>query len=157
MTKQLAIKMITLTCIIGVLGLAINTVFGSTTVTYIRLIQVNGVYMYKYDFFNYMENIRNTFTNVAELELKMPERVWINEININNWWDVIVNNLGFLVNVVIILLNIIIYPLRIGFYAIEMILSFLGVPTIAGTYDNNPLKWLVTLCKTMIDLQVPYI
>lgn len=139
--------------LLGVIGLSLNWVFGVGTVTYISQVNINGVYMYKYDYWSYVQNIYNTFMNVAELQLTLPEQTWDTSGSLQS----IVNNLAYILNIIIIGLNVILYPIRVIFYVVQIILSIIGIPTVQGTYNGNPLEWLIATAKTMTTLQIPYV
>jgi len=141
---------------LGVIALALNTVFGYGTVTYLTRIRIYDTWMWKYDFWNYVENIRNSFTNVSELSLSMPDREW-ETLQATNFGSALGNNLAMILDYIIIGLNVLFYPLRIIFYAIQILLSLIGLPTVTGTYGSNPMKWLIDLCKFFVTLQIPYV
>lgn len=147
-------KLVLGTIIIGVIALGINTVFGNNTITYLTYNEINGVGFYKYDFWNYVDNIRNTIQNTAQLELHTPTRTWID--NLTGFGD-LGNNLALMLDWFIFANNILLYPLRVIFYVMQITMSIIGIPTIDGTYNNNPLKWLIDLTKFMTGLEIPFV
>lgn len=155
--KNAFVKLTILTILVGVVAVALNTAFNGQVVTYLSTVEYNGIVMKKYDFWAYVQNIQKTFTNTPQLTLALQEREWMTEINLDNWFNVISNNLGFIANILIMTLNLLLYPIRILFYIVQIVLSLLGIPTINGTYTYNPLKWLIDVVKTLTTLQIRYI
>lgn len=155
--KKGIMYVVSATILLGVIGLSLNWVFGVGTITYISQININGVYMYKYDFFKYIDNLYNTFMNVAELKLVLPEQTWMTATDITNWFPALANNLGYILNIIIIGLNVLLYPIRVIFYVVQVILSIIGIPTVQGTYEGNPLEWLISTAKVLTSLQIPYV
>lgn len=139
---------------IGVIGFALNTVFGMQTISYMTLENVNGVWMYKYDIWNYIENLRNNFEQIAELSITIPDLTWSNTDNLT---VDMVKNLQVIANIILFGLNILLYPLRIAFYIIKTVLAIIGLPMADADTSGNPLNWLIQLCKTMTTLQLGYI
>lgn len=157
MTKPI-IKLLILGILIGCIGIGLNTVFGTNTVSFISQHNINGVSFYKYDFWGYIENIRGTIQNTAQLELHFPARTWqANISNLTEFWDALINNLAVMLDWFIFANNILLYPLRIIFYIIQILLSLFGIPTLPGSYDNNPLKWLIVAAQFMTTAEIPYI
>lgn len=151
--KQILLKVSTVIIILGVMGLGINAVFGMNTVIYLQQAEINGVLVYKFNGFAYIENIYNTFTNVAELQLHLPTDEWSQTDNLSD----IGNNLAYMFNRIIMVFNITLYPIRIIFYIIEIIVSLIGIPTQTGVYESNNLAWLVTIAKFLTNLHIPYV
>lgn len=132
--------------IIGVVGLALNMIFGWETFTFLRVVRADpGFYLYKFDLFGYTKNLTNSFSTVNELALTLPTR----EIN-----NDIVNNMILFLDWFIFGLNVMIYPFRIGGYVVLQILALIGINTVEPNSAGG-LQWLVTVSQFLRDLQIP--
>ena len=65
--------------------------------------------------------------------------------------------MAYMLNRFLMAINISIYPIRLLFYGVQIILTIAGIPTMSGTYEENPLKWLIETCKFITNLQIPYV
>lgn len=151
--KRQIIKAITFLICIGVLGMAINTLFGYETITYLQKQQItmlngNHFYIWKYDFWTYIKNIQLAITNLNEFTLNLPTRQW-------SGTDV-ANNILLLLDYVIVVINVLLYPLRIGAYLLNNMLAILGINNDLNA-SNNGLKWLYIFVNNVIGLEIPYI
>lgn len=150
---------------IAMIAFALNFIFGNEqtntyVVSYLSKQTINGVTFYKYDVFNYLKNLEATFTDTPQLFLHLPEREWANidtGILEEEFWQDLVNNLAFMLNVVITAINILLFPIRLVFYLVQTLLAIIGLPMVEGTYQNNPLKWLIDIVKTLTVLEIPYV
>ena len=139
---------------VGVTGFALNTVFGMNTVTYLDIEQVNGIWIYKYDLWRYIENVRANFTQFANLQIRLPSMNWQNT---GNWMQDFALNFVVFSNVFIAFANIIIYPMRVAFYIIQILLALVGLPIgDIATSSESPLAWLGQFTQAIISLQIPY-
>lgn len=142
--------------VIGVLGLAFNNAFGYETIMYLQKQQVNMLdgnhfYIWKIDFWHYIENIQLTTSNLNILQFNLPTREWVNDI------AYIPNNMAVIVNYLIITINILLYPLKIGAYLIMNILAILGINTNPNATYNG-LKWLIVFVQNILgQVAIPYI
>ena len=142
--KRAIISLVSLSILIGVIGSALNFVFGVNTVSYISTVEIHGVTMQKYDFIKYLETLSYQFTDVSKLQLYIPTFDWTSGI-----LEVIVS-IG---KVLVLGLNILIYPFRIAGYIIGLLLAIVGINT--QSYANNPLRWVIQLVNTLTTLQIP--
>lgn len=150
--KRKIIKIITFLICLGVLAMGINTIFGNETITYLSKIRIdltNGqhFYIWRYDFWTYIKNIQTAIQDVSEFTLNLPTRQWNNDV---------ANNVLLLLDYVIVVINILLYPLRIGAYLLNNILSILGVNNDMNA-TNNGLKWLYQFVRVVIGIEIPYI
>lgn len=157
--KNLVLKVITFTIILGIIALAINHAFGSATFVYLRRVNVfylNGEpqYMWKLDLWNYVKNIQTTASNPSVLQFELPTRQW--DSTVQSYQD-FTNNLALVVDYIIVVLNVLLYPLKVGSYLLQNILAILGINT--NTSDpNNGLAWLIIFVRDMLSrVVIPYI
>lgn len=149
---KLAIALI----VIGVLGLAFNNAFGYETIMYLQKQQINMLdgnhfYIWKIDFWHYIQNIQLTTSNLSILEFKLPTREWINDI------AYLPNNLAVIMNWLIMIANIMLYPFKVGSYLIMNLLAILGINTDTNA-SHNGLKWLVIFVQNILgQIAIPYI
>lgn len=150
--KRQIVKIVSFLIAIGIVGMAINTLFGYETITYLQKQQINLLsgehfYIWKFNFWKYIQNIQLSITNLNEFTLSLPTRQWNQDV-----W----NNILLLIDYVIVVINIILYPLRIGAYLLNNILAILGISNDL-TSDHNGLKWLYIFVNNVIGLEIPYI
>jgi len=151
--KNLILRIFTFTIIIGVVALAFNNIFGNETITYLqkeRITMLNGqsFFMWKIDWWGYVNNLQLATTNTSVLELKLPTREWNNDV---------ANDLALLIDFVILLANILLYPIKLGAYLLQNIMAILGVNTDA-TNNNNGLAWLVIFVRDILGrISIPYV
>ena len=151
--KHKLIKIVTFLICIGVLAMALNTIFGNETIVYLSKVEVpmaNGgrFYMYKYDFWNYIENIRTAIQDLSEFTLNLPTREWSSTD--------IANNILLLIDYIIVIINVLLYPLRIGAYLLNNLLAIFGINKDL-TSARNGLKWLYIFVDKVIGIEIPYI
>lgn len=149
--------------IVGVIGIAINTMFGYGTVSWFTRYRNGNVWLYRFDVSGYIRNIELSFQDYSRLSLSMPETEWIDMADYDysiidgEWWQILGNNLAVMLNYVLLIGNVLIYPIRIGAYAIREILAVVGVNVINPNADSG-LYWLVSLCNWLQEnAQIPYI
>ena len=155
--KRIIAIILSTTLIIAAFGWATNMVYynmgyTSPVVTYMYQINVNGIKMWKYDFYNYIDNII--------FALKTPFQVNFNFVTYewqatNNFVADISHNIGLIANFFILIINLILLPFNIIGYVITVICSLVGIPLLADS--SNPLKWLVDIGTTLRDITVNYI
>lgn len=157
--KNLILKTVTFTIILGIVALAINHAFGSATFVFLRkvnIMYVNGEpqYMWRLDVWNYIKNIQTTASNPSVLQLVLPDREW--DSTVQSYQD-FTNNLALVVDYIIVVLNVLLYPLKVGSYLLQNLLAILGINT--NTSDpNNGLSWLVIFVRDMLSkVVIPYI
>lgn len=148
------------TILIGVIGLSLNTVLGGHTITFVQKqnVQTLGTnfYIWKFDFWHWIENIQLAASNVTRLELEIPTRTWQNMSSIVDG-AALANDLALMVDYVILIINVILYPIRIGAYLTLNALAILGVNNDLND-SKNGLAWLMQFVQTCINLfQIPYI
>lgn len=159
--KKAFITISLFTILIGVFAVAMNIAFGSQTSTWIyKIRQESGIYMYKFDFANYITNINLAMTETTYLQLENPTGTWINNAGENilesQYWIDTWNNMKLALNWFLYVINILIYPMRIGGYITKNLLAIIGV-NMDTTNTNNGLAWLVELANYLIRVQVNYI
>lgn len=151
-------KIILGTIIIGIIGYCFNMIFGNT-IGFIEIQRYNGVLIYTYNFYDYIENLRNSFTGTTALTLELPTREWITtgaNILEAEFWEILGNNMALILDYIIFALNILLWPLRLGAYLIRAVLAIIGINVIPPITHN--LKWLVDLINNMIEfIQIPYV
>lgn len=159
--KKTIITLFTSVMIIGVIALALNNMFGNVVnlSTQEAIPGGSGLTWYKYDTFGYIENIKNTFKNTAQLTLTQPTREW-QSASFDFWdqgdfWEATWNNLALFLDWIIFGLNVLLYPIRLGGYFLQIVMSLLGINVIQ--YENNPLKWLIDLTYFLTNLEISYI
>lgn len=146
--KKVATKIVIVIMLIPVIGVALNMLFGWATVTFLSVYRAgNNIYLYKFDAWNYISNLKNSFATVSNLGISWQTRIWDADI---------INDLAYLVNLLIYIGNLLIYPFRVGAYLTLNILSILGVDTISQA-NAGGLQWLVDTCKFARDMQLMYI
>ena len=139
--KQIAV----ITILFGTAMFAINMIFGIGTTGFIETATTNGITYQKFDILGYVRNLQTSFTDIAVLQLKIPETQW----NLD-----VVNDLKFMVNWFFLYLNLFLYPIRISAYLGRFWLSVIGVNVYS---DTGGLAWLVQTIKVLVNLQIPYI
>lgn len=136
---------LTITIIIGLVGLALVKIFGEGVVSYLNLETINGQTLYKMDIWGYIDNIRTNVTDVSTLNLDLPNRGFNNDI---------INNFKAIADYLILIGNVLIYPFRLGGYLMRLLMVLVG-------YNfNNPnqnITWLVNLVNGLISAQIPYV
>lgn len=154
--KKLVIALI----LVGVIAIALNTIFGWQTVTYLSVYRTgNNIYLYKFNIWGYVENLKNSFGTVTYLGLDTPSRQWVNitsTIIESQFWEDLGNNMALMLDWVLFGLTIMIYPFRIGGYIILQLLAILGINTIDANMAGG-LNWLVIVAQFVRDLQIPYV
>ena len=143
-------KIILFAIIIGVFSFVINLLFGENTSTLIMQDETNGIIFYKIDIWTYIQNINNNLGDTTQLTIKTQTRVWT-----TGQWDSLINDLAFIVNILITFLNILIYPIRIGGYVLKTALTIFGLDVRNNAQHN--LKWLIDFLNILIPLQIPFI
>jgi len=143
--------------VLGVVALALNMALGGGVIEYIHQHQIPNTNLtwYEYDVWGYVDDLRNSFRSIDQISLEMPSREWL-ELD-RDFWERLGNNLALMLDYLIMVINLLLYPLRIGFYFIQIILNILGINTLQGSYENNPLKWLIDLTYVFKNLQIPYV
>lgn len=154
--KKLLKNIVIFSLIIGFIALGMNLLFGEGTASYIEdytIETATGEYeTYKvFNFYNYIVNLTTNFSDLSYLQLPMPERNWIN--NVNDLSD-IGNNLAVLVNYVIMAINIMTYPFKITGYVLKCVLGIIGIDT---ANQNSNLYWLVQFANVVQTLNIPYV
>ena len=153
MTRLLK-KICLTTILIGTIAILINSMFGYNTITFIERYRPNnsGLWFYKFNFKDYIFNLRTSFDDTTRLSLQGINRTWDNTGDL----DAIVNNLAYILDVLILGLNIVLYPFRVGAYVVKTILAIIGVQVI-NTPSTNGLKWLIDLINFLQTLQIPMV
>lgn len=144
--------------IIGVMGVALNQLFGYNTVSYLSSIRIEetDVWVYQYDLQTYIKNIQTAMNETTMLELRLPWRTWYTTMDLTNWPDRLANNLALILDYFIMFLNVFLYPLRVGAYSCKMALSIMGVNIMDST-ETNPIYWIIDLINKLIQIQIPYV
>ena len=106
--KNIILKIVTFTILMGIVALTINTAFGSETVLFLQKEQHftlgNKWYIWKFNWWGYVNNLTTSTTNTSVLQLELPPR---------QWNDNIANNLGLIMDYLILIINILLYPLDV--------------------------------------------
>lgn len=119
--------------------------------------------MYKYDFLGYIRNIENSFTNIQILELKFPERQWINTTSTfleKDFWDALINNIALIFDWLYMPINIILYPIRLILWLIRNLLTILGMNYQTIYYNEQiiePNAIMQLLNNIVNNLYIPYV
>lgn len=152
-------KILILTTIIAFIGISLIAIYNDPSIcTYIEEIEVqlgNKTYhLLTYNFADYFENIKNTVSSPTMLKIEMIPQTW--QMPSGSWlepdfWEAILNNLEFMVNVGIFALNILLYPLRIWTYLGRTVLALIGV-----NRNSNSISWIFQLIETFYG-QLPYL
>lgn len=142
---------------IGIAAVSITTLFGYNTIAFLERtrIEETGIWIYKYNFYSYYQNLQMSINDAAELILKTPTRTWYYTMDLTNWPDRLANNFTVILDYIILILNVIIYPLRVGAYMCQQTMAVLGI-NIFSTEETG-IKWLVDLVRTLKGLQIPYL
>ena len=154
--KRALITVFTTVIIIGVIGLALNTAFGSQTVTYLQNVRLNnGMYVMKFNFATYLTNLNMSISETSTLALQLPERGFL-PVGGVNWWEPLGNDIAVIINYIFLIINVLLYPMRIGSYLTKNALALLGVNM--SNDANNGLYWLRELVNWLIQrVAIPYI
>ena len=157
--KNAIIKLLIGTTLLGIAGYCLNLIFGST-IGFIEIHRENGVLFYTYKFFDYLENLRNSFTGFTDLSIQLPTRQYMslegNSITDQQFWQAMGNNMALLLDYLIFIINLSLWPLRLGAYALRAVLAIIGINVIPPIEHN--LKWLVDTINNMIQfIQIPYV
>lgn len=140
--------------IIGAIGLSINLLFGSNTFVYQEKVRITGsLFAYKLNIWAYLQNLKDTITNTTMFNLTAITRSWDEGATD---WAKLLNNLAFIVDILILLINIICFPFRLGGYMLLNMLAVFGINTI-GQNAGGGLAWLVKTCKFLREMQIPYV
>lgn len=146
--KKITTKIVIVIMLIPVIGVALNMTFGWATVTFLSVMRAgNNIYLYKFDVWNYIQNLKNSFETVSNLSIDWQTRTWDADI---------INDLAYLTNIFIYIGNLLLYPMRVGSYLTINLLALLGVDTVSQA-NAGGLQWLVDTCKFVRDMQLQYI
>ena len=153
------LKVITGLIILGVIGYSLNLVLPGTIVSYITKEMHMGQTIYRYDLYAYIEELKTTLSSIDVFEIEFFEREWVDiDSNIfeSEFWEALVNNLAYMLDVVIFAINLILYPFRFMFWVIKFILALIGV-AVNDPNLNNGLQWLIQAINFMAGLQIPFV
>lgn len=150
--KNLILRIVTFTILMGIVALTINTAFGSETVLFLQKEQHftlgNKWYIWKFNWWGYISNLQTSTTDTSILQLELPPRQWNSDI---------ANNLGLIMDYLILIINILLYPLKLASYLVTNVLAIFGV-NMDVTNNKNGLAWLVIFVRDMLSqIVVPYI
>lgn len=146
---------VTAVIFLGVIGLAINTIFNWSTFTFLyRYTIPTGQTLYRLDIWGYIENIRNSFSTTGQLTLQLPTRQWDNLST--DFWAGLGNNLALMLDWILFAINVMTYNFKIGGYIVLQLLAVLGVNTVQPNSAGG-LQWLVTVAQFLRDLSIAYI
>lgn len=150
--KSIVLKILTFSILMGIVALTINTAFGSETVLFLQKEQHFTLgskwYIWKFNWWGYVNNLTTSTTDVSVLQLELPPRQWNSDI---------ANNLGLIMDYLILIINILLYPLKLASYLVTNVLALFGV-NMDVTNSKNGLAWLVTFVRDMLSrIVVPYI
>ena len=138
--------------VLGVIGYSLTFITGDSAISFIEINQnINGITYYKFNLFNYINNINKSIGDVSRLVLEAPTREWKS----GDFLKVFENNFYLAIDWIIYAMNILIYPLRVGGYFLKQIIVLVGIPI--DTTQTHALKWLVNLVNRMQELQIPYL
>lgn len=141
--------------IIGMIGIAINTIFGYGTVDLFVRYRVGTIWLWKFNVKAYISNIELSFQDVSRLTLELPERQWMSLTD--GFWEGLSNNLALMLDYIILIGNVIMYPIRIGAYAVREVLAIIGINVVNPNTESG-IFWLVKLTNYMQEyMQIPYI
>lgn len=157
--KKTVLKIIAYSILIGVIGLCFNMAFGNGTITFIQKEQIYintnlHWFIWKFDFWYYLENIQLSTTDLSVLIFDLPTRQWVNVTEIAD----IGNNLLVILDYLIVVINILLYPIKVGAYLIQNILAILGISHNTSPGSNNGLGWLVEFVRNILgNFAIPYL
>lgn len=140
--------------LLGTIGYGLNILFHENIITYMSVVQRDGITYYKYDVFNYIQTLADTLDTIPDLSLSIPTRQWLYNASITEVAYLIGNDLAVILNWLLFTINIFLYPLRIVFFATKLILTIIGLNMLE---QGTSLAWLQILCNVMITLQIPYV
>lgn len=150
--KNLILRIFTFTILMGIVALAINTVFGRESILFLTkerhlLPDGSAWYMWKFNWLGYVQNIQTTAADASVLQFKLPQ------IDLTDFLGVLKTILNF----VILLINILLYPFRASSYFLQNILALLGVNQDTSNI-NNGLAWLITFIRDILgNIAIPYV
>ena len=130
--------------ILGVIALALSTIFDEKTTILLSTFEHNGIKLWKIDIWKYLTNLTISF-NPNNLSLDIPT---LNQTNI-------ITTTISMINYIIMLVNIISYPLRISGFITLNIMALVGINMNPNITHN--LTWLINLGKFFTELNIPYI
>ena len=147
--------------IIGVIAVAINTLFGNETIDFITKYRDtnSGIIYYKYNGLAYLNNIEMSLGNTAVLELKLVTKEWqdiTGTIVEEQFWAALGNNLAVMLDYIILGLNVLLYPIRIAGYFMLQLLAIIGLNVVKPN-ENGSLYWLIKLAEGLAKTQIPYV
>ena len=122
-----------------------------------------GQTMWRFDIHEYLINIQNNFTSIAELELEKNPLEWQNtqaSFIDRQFWQTLLNNLAYMFNYFIYFLNVILFIFRFLAYIIINILSILGMvrkPTMYMDKLYEPNWFMEIFVWISENLQIPFI
>lgn len=122
-----------------------------------------GQTMWRFDIHEYLINIQNNFTSIAELELEKNPLEWQNtqaSFIDRQFWQTLLNNLAYMFNYFIYFLNVILFIIRFMAYVITNILAILGMVRNPIEYNGQIFEpnWLMTIFTWITqNLQIPFI
>lgn len=135
---------------IGIIGLSLNYLFGNSTITYLQMKTINGVRLYTFDFLTYLQNLKIATADTSKLQLATITRTWNNTGD----WNSLINNLAYILDVIIYGLNILIYPVRVIAYVMKAMLAIAGVDI---NNTGSGLYWLINTMNVLMQTQIPYV
>lgn len=155
--KNIIIGIVSFLIIIGTIGVAMNLSMGNQTIVYLTKIRMdNGMFVYKFNWNEYIKNLNLYITDTSKLMLQLPARQW-QTLTASNFGTALGNNLALMLDYVILIINVMIYPFRVGAYALRTLLALIGVNSDTNNAYNG-LGWLIELVDWFVErIQIPYI
>ena len=134
-------KSIIIACIgIGVIGIALNIIFGSETIGYIQSHNNGYITYYTFDFGSYFKNVSMQIQNYYDLSLQTPSDTGDGFKNIANY--------------LIMGINVLLYPIRVGGYIIRVVFTIMGINM---TNPSQNIQWLVDFINATVGLTINYV
>lgn len=150
--KKAIIGFLGLTILVGALALAFNNAFGYETIMFLQKERITfgttNFYIWKFDFYRYINNLQLTTSNLSILQFKTPTRQWNSDI---------ANNFALVIDYLIMIINLMLYPLKVGAYLLSNVIAIIGINT-DTTSAHNGLAWLVIFVRDILgNISIPYI
>ena len=140
---------------IGIVAIALTYMFGEGVIPFLYTERTSiGILQYRYNFFDYYQNLKLTLNDTEIFVFTLPTRQMI-PLQGADWYEDLANDLLVIVDYIILVNNITLYPMRIMGYLGQNILALCGLDVV-----NNPqggLQWFITFIKFLARSEIPYI
>ncbi|NLD79425.1 MAG: hypothetical protein GX641_03775 [Mollicutes bacterium] len=130
--------------ILGIVALALSTIFDERTTILLSTFEHNGIKLWKIDIWKYLTNLAISLS---------PDNLSLNIPTINNSSIITITITS--INYIIMMINILTYPLRISGFITINLMALVGINMNPNITHN--LSWLINLGKFFTELNIPYI